>query len=166
MLNYRSKPSQDEIFIKIAIWGANLVLCSAPKFGPHPGGSYGGRGGLSFYVGGKGRQWTQISHRKLKISISHDVVILASKPDAMLTEGPQLDGPKLNQPKWKFSIFCGLYGTTSYPQLPLRRIDPTDTRSHPQGGVQVYPKGKSTRQNHEKKLKLPPHQFLLNSHIR
>ena len=25
------------------------------KFGPHPGGSYGGRGGLSFYVGGKGR---------------------------------------------------------------------------------------------------------------
>ncbi len=26
----------------------------------------------------------KISHRKLKISISHDVVILASEPDAML----------------------------------------------------------------------------------
>ena len=25
------------------------------KFGPHPGGSYGGRGGLSFLVEGKGR---------------------------------------------------------------------------------------------------------------
>ena len=24
------------------------------KFGPHPGGSYGGQGGLSFYVGAKG----------------------------------------------------------------------------------------------------------------
>ena len=29
------------------------ILCS--KFGPHPGGSYGGRGGLSFLVEGKGR---------------------------------------------------------------------------------------------------------------
>ena len=54
MLNHMSKPSLDEIFIKIAIWGANLVLCSAPKFGPHPGGSYGDQGGLSFYVGAKG----------------------------------------------------------------------------------------------------------------
>ena len=43
-------------------------------------------GGLSFYVGGKVRQWTQISHRKLKKSISHSVVILASEPDAMLKE--------------------------------------------------------------------------------
>ena len=84
----------------------------------------------------------------------------------ILTEGLQLDGPKLNQPKWNFSTFCGLYGTTSYPQLPLRRIDPPDTRSHPQGGVQIYPKVKFTRQNHEKKVMLPPHQFLLNSHIR
>ena len=84
MLNFGSKPSQDASLRKIAIWGADLVLCSAPKFGPHPGGSYGGRGGLSFYVGGKGRQWTQISHRKLKNSISHSVVILASEPDTML----------------------------------------------------------------------------------
>ena len=84
MLNFGSKPSQDASLRKIAIWGANLLLCSAPKFGPHPGGSYGGRGGLSFYMGGKGRQWTQISHRKLKNSISHNVVILASEPDAML----------------------------------------------------------------------------------
>ena len=61
-----------------------MVLCSAPKFGPHPGGSYGGQGGLLFYVGDKGRQWSQISHRKLKIFISHGVVILASEPDAML----------------------------------------------------------------------------------
>ena len=74
----------------------------------------------------------------------------------ILTEGLQLDGPKLNQPKWKFSTFCGLYGTTSYPQLPLRRVDPPDTRSHPQGGVQVYPKGKFTRQNQEKKSYASP----------
>jgi hypothetical protein len=55
MLNYRSKPCYDEIFLEIAIWGENLVLYSAPKFGPHPGVSYGGRGGLSFKLGGKGR---------------------------------------------------------------------------------------------------------------
>ena len=30
------------------------------------------------------RYKSQISHRKLKFSISHDVVILASEPDAML----------------------------------------------------------------------------------
>ena len=42
-------------FKKIAIWGADLALCSATKFGPHPGGSYGGPRGLSFYVGGIGR---------------------------------------------------------------------------------------------------------------
>ena len=87
MLNYRPKPRQDEIFIKITIWGANLVLNGAPKFGPHPGGSYGGQGDLSFYVGAKGRQWSQISHRKLKISISNGVVILASEPGTMLSRG-------------------------------------------------------------------------------
>ena len=38
---------------------------------------------------------------------------------------------KWKQPKWKFSTFCGLPGTTSYPYLPLRTIDPPDTRSHP-----------------------------------
>ena len=70
-----------------------MGLCSAPKFGPHPGGSYGGRGGLSFNVGGKGRQWTQISHRKLKISISHNMVILASEPEAMLRKS-KLGGNK------------------------------------------------------------------------
>ena len=32
---------------------------------------------VSFYVGAKGGQWSKISHRKLKISISHGVVILA-----------------------------------------------------------------------------------------
>ena len=62
-----------------------MVLCSTTKFGPHPEGSYGGQGGLSFYVGAKGRYCSQISQRKLKISISHDVVILASEPDAMLS---------------------------------------------------------------------------------
>ena len=62
-----------------------MVLCSAPKFRPHPGGSYGGQGGLSFYVGAKRREWSQISHRKLNRSISHGVVVLASEPDAMLT---------------------------------------------------------------------------------
>ena len=32
-----------------------MVLNGAPKFGPHPGGSYGGQGGLLFYVGAMGR---------------------------------------------------------------------------------------------------------------
>ena len=36
-------------------------------------------------------------------------------------------------------------------EFPLRRIDPPDTRNHPQGGVQIYPKGKFTTQNHEHK---------------
>ena len=45
---------------------------------------------------------------------------------------------KWKQPKLKFSIFCGLPGTTSYLYLPLRTIDPLDTLSHPQGGVQIY----------------------------
>ena len=84
MLNFGSKPSQDASLRKIAIWGDDLVLCNAPKFGPHPGGSYGGQGGLSFYVGGKGRQLTQISHRKLKNSISHSMVIWEQEPEAML----------------------------------------------------------------------------------
>ena len=35
--------------------GVDLVLCSAPKFGPHPEGSYEGQGGLLFYVGTKCR---------------------------------------------------------------------------------------------------------------
>ena len=39
---------------------------------------------ILFYVGAKGRLWSQISHKELKISISHGVVILASEPDAML----------------------------------------------------------------------------------
>ena len=39
---------------------------------------------ILFYVGAKGRLWSQISHKKLKISISHGVVILATEPDAML----------------------------------------------------------------------------------
>ena len=117
MLNYRSKPSQDSIFIEIAIWGADLVLCSAPEFGPHPGGSYGGQGGLSFFVGAKGRQWSQISHRKLKISISHSMVIWLQEPDGML---------KVREVFGIFRTFCSLSGTTTYPQLPHRRIDPLD----------------------------------------
>ena len=60
-----------------------MVLNGAPKFGPHPKGSY---EGLLFYVGAKGRQRSQISHRKLEISISHEVVILASEPDVMLKQ--------------------------------------------------------------------------------
>ena len=71
-------------FIKIAILGADLVLCSGPKFGLHPGCSYRGQGGISLIVGAKGRHWFQINYRKLKISISHNTVILAPEPDAVL----------------------------------------------------------------------------------
>ena len=62
--------------------------------------------------------------------------------------------PKWKQPKWKFSTFCGLPGTTSYPYLPLRMIEPPDTPSPPQGGVQIYPQSNLL---HKKwKQKYPP----------
>ena len=48
------------------------------------------------------------------------------------------DRPEFN-PLMVLYKFCGLPGTTSYPYLPLRMIGPPDTRSHPQGGVQIYP---------------------------
>ena len=63
--------------------------------------------------------------------------------------------PKWKQPKWKFSTFCGLPGTTSYPYLPLRTIDPPDTRSHPQGGVQIYPQPNHLSKKGKKKY-IPP----------
>ena len=46
MCQIKVRKSQKQIIssIKIDIWGANLVLCSALKFGRHPGGSYGGQG--------------------------------------------------------------------------------------------------------------------------
>ena len=47
--------------------------------------------------------------------------------------------PKMEATHMEISISCGLRGTTSYLYLPLRTIDPPDTRSHPQGGVQIYP---------------------------
>ena len=84
-----------------------MVLCSTPKFGPHPGGSYGGQGGLSFYVGAKGRQWSQISYRKLKFSISHGVVILASELDAML-KPVQQSRQKAQRAYCPKKIYCSL----------------------------------------------------------
>ena len=41
-----------EVTFVFTFYVVNLPL---GKFGPHPGGSYGGRGGLSFLVEGKGR---------------------------------------------------------------------------------------------------------------
>ena len=61
-----------------------MVLCSTPKIGPHPGGSYGGQGGLSFYVGAKGREESQISHRKFKIFIMDGMILLRFLADGML----------------------------------------------------------------------------------
>ena len=40
--------------------------------------------------------------------------------------------------KWNFSTLYGLSGSTTYPYLPQRRIDPIDPHSYPQGGVQIY----------------------------
>ena len=62
--------------------------------------------------------------------------------------------PKWKQPKWKYSTFCSLAGTTSYPYLPLRTIDPPDTPSPPQGGVQIYPQ--SNLLSKKMKKKYPP----------
>ena len=53
------------IFLETAIWA--MVLCvvdlTLGKFGPHPGGSYGGQWGLSFFVGDTGR----LGSRKIKV---------------------------------------------------------------------------------------------------
>ena len=46
----------------------------------------------------------------------------------------------------------------------LEGLTPLTPRSHPQGGVQIYPKGKFTWQNHEKKLCFP-RTNLLNSYL-
>ena len=75
--------------------------------------------------------------------------------DLTLTERLWQYHPKWKQPKWKFSTFCGLPGTTSYPYLQLRMIDPPDTRSHPQGGVQIYPQPNHLSKKGEKKY-IPP----------
>ena len=108
MLNYRSKPRQDEIFIKIAIWGTNLVLNGSPKFG-QPWGSR----GISFYVGGKGRQWTQ-SHRKSQNSISHSMVIWVQEPDAMLNhKGCVMSFRKLTCPAQHVNTFVLISTKTS-----------------------------------------------------
>merc|ERR1712051_381973 len=74
---------------------------------------------------------------------------------AYLTEHLWQHHPKWKQPKWKFSTFYGLSGTTSYPYLPLRTIDPPDTRSHPQGGVQIYPQPNHLSKKGKKKY-IPP----------
>ena len=47
----------------------------------------------------------------------------------------------------------------------LEGLTPSDTRSHPQDGVQIYPKDKYTTQNHDKKAMHPAQKLLLNSHI-
>ena len=73
----------------------------------------------------------------------------------LLTERLWQYHPKWKQPKWKFSTFYGLPGTTSYPYLPLRMIDPPDTRSHPQGGVQIYPQPNHLSKKGKKKY-IPP----------
>ena len=70
MLNCRSKPS----YLSKSLFGEPTWFCVVhPNLDPTLGILWRSRG-LSFYVGAKGRQWSQISHRKLKISISHDVV--------------------------------------------------------------------------------------------
>ena len=71
----------------VQIWPKwDVEISYKGNFGPHPGGGYGGRGVISFYEGAKGRYWSQISHRKLKISISHGVVIWAEEADPMLSQ--------------------------------------------------------------------------------
>ena len=40
--------------IKITIWDTELVFSTGLKSGGTPGGSYGGQGGLLFYMGAKG----------------------------------------------------------------------------------------------------------------
>ena len=52
-----------------------LILCTGLKWGVPPGGGNGCRGGLLFFVGAFGRYLSQISHRKLKISISHSPIL-------------------------------------------------------------------------------------------
>ena len=67
------------------------------------------------------------------------------KFEGYLSEGLQLNRPNLNQPKIKFYNFLRLIWNHQLPLFPTWRIDSPGTRSHPQGGVQIYPKGKFTK---------------------
>ena len=91
-------------------------------FGPHPGGSYGVRGGLSFLVEGKGRLWTQISHRKLKNSISRGVVILASEPDTMLTPNTPLIHTSFTYSKLNMDDLSVLTGLDKTQEVELKSL--------------------------------------------
>ena len=90
-----------------------------------------------------------------------DTIEPDSDGNAYLNRGSLAVSPctKWKQPKWKFSTFCGLPGTTSYPYLPLRTIDPPDTRSHPQGGVQIYPQPNYLHKKGIKKYPPPNSDF-------
>ena len=44
-----------------------VVDLTLGKFGPHPGDSCGGQGGLLFYVGVKGRQWFGVPDKQQKV---------------------------------------------------------------------------------------------------
>ena len=48
-------------------------------------GGYGCQGGQSFLVGGKGSYWSQVSHRKLKISIWVASILGDTAKDALLS---------------------------------------------------------------------------------
>ena len=76
------------------------------------------------------------------------------KKKISLTEGLWQYHPKRKQYKWKFSTFCGLPETTSYPYLQLRMIGHPGNSRHPQGGVQIYPHP-NLQHNKENKSTLP-----------
>ena len=55
-----------------------------------------------------------------------------------LLRGSLAVSPKMEATQMEILNFPRLPGSTSYPYLPLRTIDPPDTHSHPQVGVQIY----------------------------
>ena len=107
-----------------------LVYWHLGKFAPRLGGWL---GGTTIYVGAKGRNWTQLSHRKLIISIWHRFLAPGrpvKNPSldfknsfcfgcrwiySKLTGRPGARNLWQHYVKWKFLTFCGLTGSNTYP---------------------------------------------------
>ena len=138
------------IYVNLSYWHRCIFLywfLVLVLNGGTPGGGYEGQGGLLFFVGAFGRQLSQISHRKLKISISHSpkmydwekIFVLNNIPTLLLPQIEKNVEIKLGKTKLKclLQTSCGrLIYEVVFPrdecsvsrrtQLPLAEIFPLD----------------------------------------